>query len=945
MIRKFFLSVAAMLATTAGLFAQQVQNLPADPEVRKGVLDNGMTYYIRHNDKPANQAEFWIFDKVGAIQEEDSQQGLAHFLEHMAFNGTKNFPDKDLISYLESIGVKFGANLNAFTAQEMTCYNMSNVPLNREGIIDSCLLILHDWSYFITLDGDEIDNERGVIMEELRTRNNAGWRTQEALRPYLFGDTRYTTRNIIGHLDGLKTFEHQELRDFYHRWYRTDMQAIIVVGDFDVDEMEKKVIATMSDIPAVENPEQKEEIVIPGNEEPIVGIITDPELTGTSATLYIKRDPIPAMYNNTVDAIFIDLLDTFMYTITDERMSDIAMQPNAPFTSGGMYSGELIEPMDVTLVQANARDNEALTAFKAMYTEVEKIARFGFTASEFDRAKTEILRQVQQAYDSRDDRRNEDFMWTYINNFKSNEPMLDAETEYELYNALLNDPSFNVDLLNAFTQSRLTRNNQVVIVMAPEKEGAMIPTAEQITAAIDEIHNMELEANIEDVVMEPLIPANAKLKGSKVKKTETDQFGATIWTLKNGARVIVKPTDFKADEVIMSIESKGGMSVLAEDELFSASMLPAYFNQSGVGKFNASELRKQLTGKMVSVNPYIDYYSNGISATASPKDLETMMQLVYLTFTSPRFDESDFNVLMDRISNAYLNMSSDPMFILQDSLNNTLYSHNPRRQMLTYENLDKIQFNQLQPIFEKLYGNADDFTYIIVGNVDLETLRPLVEKYIGSLPKTKSGYSWVDDGVRYPKGVVKNRFATAMEMPKSSVVHVFTGEMPYSLESSLAMNFLSQILDLRYTATLREEKGGTYGVQTAGSVNFAPTQTYSLLALFDTDATRADELKGDIAGEIVKLSQEGVKDEDLSKIKEYFAKQYPDNIKQNGYWINILEKYHLYGFDMDSNYLETVNSFDSEYFKKLAAKIISDNNVVELIMDPIVETEEIIVAE
>ncbi|HIW97800.1 MAG TPA: insulinase family protein [Candidatus Tidjanibacter gallistercoris] len=930
MIKRIFLTVAATLAAVTGLFAQE---LPDDPEVRKGVLDNGMTYYIRHNSKPANQAEFWIFDNVGALQEEDSQQGLAHFLEHMAFNGTQNFPGKEMINYLESIGVKFGANLNAFTAQEMTCYNMSNVPITREGVIDSALLILHDWAYYITLDGDEIDNERGVIVEELRTRNSAGWRTNEKMRPFLYGDTRYTHRNIIGSEEGLRTFEHKELRDFYHRWYRTDMQAIMIVGDFDVDMMEQKVIALMSDIPAVENPEPKQEIVVAPNEEPVVGIITDPELTGTNVTLYIKRDPMPREYNKTADVALLDMLDQFMMTIADERLSDIAQKPDAPFVSAGMYSGYMVNAMDATLVQANARDGEALRAFDAMYTEVEKMIRFGFTQSEFDRAKTEIERQIQQEYDRRDDRRSDEFMWTFIYNYMLNAPMMSAQDEYELNNYLLQ--VINLDMLNQFVQQmRLTPTNQVVIVMAPEKEGTVIPTAEQIEETIAKVHAAELQADIEDFVIEPLIPAKTKLKGSKVTKTETDKFGATIWTLKNGAKVVVLPTDFKADEVTMQVISKGGKSVLADDEMLSADVLPNYTALAGLGKFNASDLRKQLTGKMASVSPFIGNYSNGFYASASPKDLETMLQLLYLSFTSPRFDESDFNVMMDKLEAAYLNMASNPMFQLQDTLTSTLYNHSPRRTMLTYDKLSEIDFAKLQEIYNKLYSNADDFTYTIVGNVDLDTLKPLVEKYIGSLPKTKQGYSWVDDGVRYPKGKVVNHFSTEMEMPKTSVLTIFTGEMPYTLENILAMDILSQILDIRYTATLREEKGGTYGVQTSGDASFAPVQTYMLFTIFDTDPAMADELKQDIVNEIQKLSEEGVKEEDLSKIKEYFAKQYPDQIKQNGYWLSTLVNYHLYGYDLDENYMETVNGFTSDYFKKLAAKILADGNVVEILMTP-----------
>ena len=470
--------------------------------------------------------------------------------------------------------------------------------------------------------------------------------------------------------------------------------------------------------------------------------------------------------------------------------------------------------------------------------------------------------------------------------------------------------------------------------MAPEKADAVVPTAEQIEETIGKVRAAELEANIEDFVIEPLIPAKTKLKGSKVKTTETDRFGATIWTLKNGAKIVVLPTDFKADEVTMQVISKGGKSVLADDEILSATVLPDYTAMAGLGKFNASDLRKQLTGKMASVSPFIGNYSNGFYASASPKDLETMLQLLYLSFTSPRFDESDFNVLMDKLQSAYQNMASNPMFQLQDTLTSTLYNHSPRREMLTYDNLSQIDFAKMQQIYDKLYRNADDFTYTIVGNVDLETLKPLVEKYIGSLPSTKQGYSWEDDGVRYPQGKVTNHFSTAMEMPKTSVLTIFTGEMPYTLENILAMDFLSQILDIRYTATLREEKGGTYGVQTSGDASFAPVQTYMLSTIFDTDPAMADELKQDIVNEIQKLSEEGVKEEDLSKIKEYFTKQYPDQIKQNGYWLGTLVNYHLYGYDLDTNYMETVNGFTSDYFKQLAAKILADGNVIEILMTP-----------
>ncbi len=938
MIRKFFLAVAATLVSVTGLFAQGMQELPDDPAVRKGVLDNGMTYYIRHNDKPAGQAEFWIFDNVGALQEEDSQQGLAHFLEHMAFNGTENFPGKNMINYLESVGVKFGANLNAFTAQEMTCYNMSNVPIAREGVVDSALLVLHDWAYYIALEADEIDAERGVILNEMRTRNTADWRIHEQTGPYLYGDSRYATRNVIGHEEGLKTFPHDALRAFYHRWYRTDMQAILIVGDFDVDQMEQKVVKLMSSIPAVENPEPKAEIAVPiQNEEPIIGVLTDPELTSTEVALYIKREPVPVEFNKTPDVALMDMLDQFMMVIANERFSDIAQQPNAPFISGGMYSGYNIRPMDIVMIQASAREGEILTAFDAMYTEFEKMARYGFTQSEFDRAKTLLARQVQMAYDGRNDRRSEDFMWTYIYNYMLNKPMMSADDEYSFSNYLLE--VINLDMLNQFVQARLTRENQVVIAQLPSKEGAVIPTVADFENIIETVQNSEIAPMADDFVAEPLIPAKTKLKGSKVVNTETDQFGATVWTLKNGATVIVKPTDFKADEVVMQVVGKGGESVLATEELMAAKVLPTYVSMSGMGKFNASDLRKQLTGKMVGIVPFVNTYTNGFSASASPKDLETMFQLLYLSFTAPRFDATDYDVMMSQLRAAYGNVVSDPQFKLEEVMTETMYGNNPRREMLTFDQLDNISFEKIQQVYDKLYSNPDDFTYLIVGNVDLETLKPMVEKYIGSLPKTKKEFTMVDDGVRYAQGKVVNHFTMPMQMPKASVVTILNGEMPYTLENRLAMDFFAQLLTIRYTETMREEKGGTYGVAAFGQISFLPNETYLYLTMFDTEPAMVDDLKQDITNEIEKMAAGDVREEDMVKIKEYFAKQYPDQIKQNGYWRNILMYYHLYGYDLDSNYLDVVNGFDAAYFQKLAAKILADGNLIEVIMTPAEATE------
>ena len=851
----------------------------------------------------------------------------------MALNGTKNLPGKQIIEWTESIGVKFGANLNAGTGLEMTFYHMTNVPLTRESIIDSALLVLHDWSYFIAMEPEEIDKERGVIVEELRTRNTADTRVREKLANYIYGDTKYAKRNLIGYEDGLRNFPHKEIVDFYHRWYRTDLQAIIVVGDFDVDMMEAKIKTVMADIPAVENPEEKVLYFIPENEEPIVGIVTDRELTESSVEVIYKRDSFEPEDNNTMMVQLYNVLDNLTTSITNERFRDIAQKPNAPFISASIGNGSLSETCDAMIASADAREGETLQAFEALYTELERVARYGFTESELERAKERALRNAQQAYDRRDDRRSGEFAWTYINNFKSNSPMLSAENEWEIDQMLIN--LIELPVLNGFIMSeRFVQDNQVALITAPEKEGVSIPVAAEVEAVIAKVRGAEIEAPVDTTVKEPLIPEGTKLKGSKVKNVETDRFDATVWTLKNGVRVVVKPTDFKTDEIIVNIAAMGGTSNLPVEMITSANFYGSYKSMAGVGKFSASDLRKQLTGKAASVSPYLSDYNNGFYGSASPKDLETLMQLIYLNFTSPRYDESDFGVAMDRVKSQYVNLRSNPMFILQENLFNTLYGNNPRRQALTYESLDEVRFEDIKAIDDILFSNPSDFVFTFVGNIDMAEFKSLAEKYLGSLPKSKKSLTWLDDGVRHPHGVVENRFTTTMQMPKTTVVYVYTGQIPYTIKHSLVIETLSQILDIRYMESIREEKGGTYGVSTIAMTEYTPVECYRLMVLFDTDPKLADELMEIVDLEINNIAENGVRAEDLAKIKEFFAKQHPDEIKQNSYWSNTIGTFHNSGYDFTTGYMDVVNSITSEDLQAMAKLILEENNIVKVIMDP-----------
>ena len=940
MKKLMMLAVAAFAA--AGAMAQMNQPIPADPELRTGKLENGMTYYIRHNDKPKGQADFYILHDVGAIQENDSQQGLAHFLEHMAFNGTKNLPGKQLTEYLETVGVKFGANLNAGTSWDQTIYNISDVPTSREGIIDSALLILHDWSHFIALEPKEIDSERGVIMEELRTRDGASWRSTMKLLQALGKGTKYEHHNLIGYLDGLKNFQHKELEDFYAQWYRPDYQAVVVVGDIDVDAVESKIKALMADIPApAADASHKETIVVPDNEEPIVSIFTDPEMQGTKVQLFIKRPALPKQMGNTIVAEANNVIEAYMTTMENARLQEIAMQPDAPFLGAGMGTGDvigIIPTLNATVFVAMTQDGKLARGFEALYTELEKVRRYGFTQGEFERAQENLMRQAERTYANRNDRRNGEFVQSYLNNYSKNSPIPDAETEWQLDSMLIK--MLNVDAVNAFAAQTITPANQVIIVNAPEKEGLTTPTAEELLAIRDKVAAGEVTAYEDNVVKEPLIPEGIVLKGSPVKKTAEDaKLGTTEWTLANGAKVVVKHTDFKADEVRMSAVAKGGLSVLSDGEFYMGEMMPAVNSMSGVGKFSATELKKQLSGKSASVQPAVENYSSAMKGVCSPKDIETMLQLLYLNFTQPRFDRADYDNLIKMVRSQLENARTNPDFLMQEKVIDVTYGDNPRRQMISNEIVDKFDFEQLPAIYAKLYPGANGFVFTFVGNIDPETLKPLVEKYIGSIPAAKKPLNYIDDKVAPVKGEVTEEFTAPMQQPKVSVLYYYSGKMPYTFKDRMALSFLAQALNSRYLISIREEKGGTYGVRVKGSTEYIPHQTYDMTISFDTNEEMADELCEIVLKEIQEIAENGPKTEDIEKNREFMLKNWKNSLELNQGWMNYIQAKYGSGLNYVGEYEQAVRDLTNDDVQALAKKILADGNLVKVVMRP-AKTEE-----
>ena len=939
-MRKILFAVVALVVGITAAQAQinPQQPIPADKEIRQGVLPNGLTYYIRHNEKPKGMANFYIVHDVGAVQEGDNQQGLAHFLEHMAFNGTKNYPKKTLIEYLEKIGVKFGANLNAFTSWDLTQYYMTDVPVARESVVDSTLLILHDWSHYISLLPEEIDAERGVISEELRGRDNASWRSSVKMLQAVGKGTIYAERNLIGYLDGLKSFTYDDLRQFYHKWYRPDYQTVVVVGDIDVDKVEQKIKSMMADIPAPAPDAAKKEVInIPQNDEPIVSINADPEMQQTNLMIFYKSQAIPKQYRGTVAAELAEYIKAYASVMIRERLNDISRKPDAPFLNAGVSIGGnmgICPTLDTSFGQVMTQDGKLLEGYKALLTEMERMRRYGFTEGEFERAKNVMLSRIESHYNSRGDREHDFYAERCIDNFRLGTAIPDAETEYQLDKQIVE--MIPLEAVNqTVKQAYDPLKNCVIVVNSPKKDGVAVPTEAELVGALKAAVAADVKPFEDNVKKEPLISDESALKGSPVKKESVNEaIGTTEWTLKNGIKVVVKQTPYEADNIALTATSWGGLALMSDDEYYSAQMMSVVMNMSGISKFSATDLRKQLSGKQAAAAVSISQYKHGVSGSSTLKDVETMMQLFYLQFTAPRFDKDGYDNFMKRYHSILANQMSSPDFVFNKNVVSTLYGDNFRRQQLTPELLDKVKLEQMEAIHKRLYSNAADFRFTFVGNMSPEQLKPLVEKYIGSLPTAKSKAKMVDDNVRTVKGGVDSEFKVKMEQPKVSVFFAFVGDSKAGIKDRMTMTYLTQALRNRYTQSIREEKGGTYGVSVSGGISTEPTGEYSVQMQFDTNEQMADELADIIVAEVKKIATEGPLAEDMDKTREFLLKDYKKSLEQNDWYWTVLNRYYDYKLDYAKDYEPMITAITSDDVKALAARMLEDKNMIKVVMRP-----------
>lgn len=930
--------IAATLVAVSS-FAQQPRELPSDPEVRKGQLDNGLTYYIRHNDKPAERAEFYLATNVGAIQETPEQDGLAHFLEHMCFNGTKNFPGKSLLEYLQKNGVEFGRNINASTGVEQTIYMLNSIPTVREGLVDTCILIMHDYSHFVTCDPVEIDNERGVIIEEKRTRNTAAWRMFEKSQPYLYGDSKYAKCTIIGSQENLETFKPETLVDFYHTWYRPDNQALIIVGDVDVDRIESKIKEIFADIPAPINPEPKVMPTIPDNEEPVIGIITDPEFPSTTVEILWKIPPTPKEYNNT-DAVYANnLIKDIIYLVMAERFGDIASASDAPFLRAQFFIGGFVDTCDGISASYSCKEGEAIPAFKAVMTEIEKMVRYGFTQEEVGRAKDEILSQLEQAVEAADSRKSSEFIQPLINNFFDNDPYMEPEFEYELAQQFCS--FITAEVINqAMAMDMIPHNNMIILYEAPQKEGLVHPTEAEFLAAHEEVKASDIQPNEAESAHEPLLDSNA-LAGSAIKKTAEGLYGSTEWTLKNGVKVVVLPTEYKKDEVIIQLKKMGGTSIIATEDLpsFESNIKTIFDRKQGVSKFPKTTLDKMLAGNTARVGFTLRGMSHILSASSAPKDIETAFQLLYLRFVEPRFDQEEWNSGMTQLASILPNYMNNPDFVFNQQTQSTLYN-SPRLVQISQDVMAQASLETYKRVYTgQLFNDAGGAVVYIVGNVDLETLQPLVEKYIGSLPKGKKASEGIlDNTLKTVEGRIVNEFSTSMQAPKNSVMNIYTAPYPYTVKNEVACDAIDYIIGMVYTDTLREDEGGTYGAGVNCALDRLPEEEAMLLVQFDTRADKVDVLRDLAKSEFAKLATEGPSEEYFARAIENMKKNLPESRIRNSYWLSNLIRYQEYNEDFDTLYEAAINELTADDVKAAASALSGSGNLIEIVMNPTEET-------
>ncbi len=904
--------------------------LPTDPKVTKGVLANGMTYYVRANSTPKNRADLYLVVKAGSVEEDDNQLGLAHFAEHLAFNGTKNFPKHELINYLESIGMEFGPEINAYTSFDETVY-MIKVPLDSTKFMDKGLQVLYDWASQVTDADDEIDKERGVIHEEWRGGRDADERMMQKWLPVFLHDSKYADRLPIGKMEIVDHFAPELLRKFRKDWYRPDLEAVVVVGDFDQQAMVKQITEMFSKIPAVKNPRKKNEYDVPNHKETLVSVVTDKEAQYAVAQIFYKH---PLEKSKTIGDYRKGIVEGLYNAMINDRLAELTQKENPPFLMANSGYGALFGPKSVYNSVAVCQNGKIEEGIKTVLTENERVLKFGFTQSELDRQKASMMTSMENAFNEREKQKSEAYAEEYKRNFlTTEEPFPGIENEYKYYQAFI--PEIKLEEVNALAAKWITKENRVVILTAPEIEGVAVPTEADIRKYLDEVEKAPIKPYVDNVTDKPLI-SKEPTAGSITSMRKIDQVDAEEWTLSNGAKVIVKSTDFKDDEILFSAYSLGGSSLYGQKDDVSAEMAPSILALSGLGDFDKVSLDKLLSGKAVAISPYISDLREGFGGGSSVKDAETLFQLIYMYFVDQRTDQSAFNSFMSRTSGALENKKTSPEAAFQDTLQVVSANYSPRKRPMTAELLKEADLSRITEINHERFSDASDFKFFFVGKIDKEALKQLVVKYLASIPSTHKNENWKDDGINAPSGVVEKTVYKGQDA-KSMQYLVFHGNYEYSRRNNLLINALSKILTTRLLEVIREDKSSVYYIDANPSVEKFPEAKYSIAINYGADPAKLAELKEAVFAQIKDIATNGPTAIDLQKAKEKLLRERETNLRENRYWLSILSNTWFYSdadFSQFGDYDSIVNSFTVDDIKAAANKWFDFKNYYGVALKP-----------
>ena len=926
-----FIFLAALAGAQAQLARAQAltDRMPVDPQITIGKLPNGMRYYIRANKKPEKRAELRLVVNAGSILEDDDQQGLAHFVEHMAFNGTKHFPKNEIISFMESLGMRFGADVNAYTSFDETVYMLS-VPTDNTEKLDRAFQVLEDWAHNLSFDPGEAEKERGVVMEEWRLGRGAGQRMLDKIFPVILKDSRYADRLPIGKPEIIQGGKVERLKQFYADWYRPDLMAVVAVGDFDKAAIEKMVTTHFASIPGANKPRPRTEYDVPGHAETSYAIATDKEAEATTVEIYTLLPSRPegtvgAYRQNTVDRLFSGMLTA--------RLTEIGQQPNAPFVfAGAGRGGFFARSKDSAVLSALVKEDGIARGLDALLTEAERAARFGFTASELDRQKQNVLRTYERVALEKDTQESGDRADEYVRNFLTGEPLPTADDELALHKKFL--PEITLAEVNKLASEWFPNQNRMVVIRAPEKAGLKIPDQAQLASIVAAVRTRELKAYVDTVATAALLDS-PPTPGTIVKTNTREAVGITEWELSNGVKVILKPTTFKEDEILMRASSPGGTSLASDKDYIPASFATQVVTAGGVGKFNRQDLQKLMTGKVVGVNPFISELQEGLSGGSSRKDLETMFQLVYLRFTQPRADAKAFAVEAEQTKTLLANQTAAPESVFFNTLLNVLFQNHLRRRPPVPETVDEWDLEKSMAFYRDRFADASDFTFVFVGSFDLATMKPLVERYLGSLPSLRRKETWKDVGARTPNEVVLKKVEKGVE-PKSETAIYFSGPFEYNQKNRIAIRAMSEILQRRLEETIREELSGTYGISATPTYERIPIQTYRIAIQFGSAPDRADALSKRVFQEIEALKNNGPTDQQLADQKEILLREFERNSKLNSYLVGQIAARYKNGDDPATLWLvpDLYRKIDKAMIQEAAKTYLNTSRYVEVMLFP-----------